>query len=67
MIGNRKMMEDSKIAITESIDAKLAVFEKEGKTAILVAIDNTLSGIIALSDTIKKMQKMQLKLCNIKE
>src|SRR5687768_5739005 len=61
MIGNRKMMEDSKIAITESIDAKLAAFEKEGKTAILVAIDNTLSGIIALSDTIKENAKDAIK------
>jgi Cu+-exporting ATPase len=55
------MMEGSKIAITETIDAKLAVFEKEGKTAILVAIDNTLSGIIALSDTIKENAKDAIK------
>jgi Cu+-exporting ATPase len=61
MIGNRKMMEDSKIAVTESIDAKLAIFEKEGKTAVLVAIDNTLSGIIAISDTIKENAKDAIK------
>ena len=65
MIGNRKMMEDnssSKItAVTESVDAKLAVFEKEGKTAVLVAIDNTLSGIIAISDTIKENAKDAIK------
>jgi P-type Cu+ transporter len=61
MIGNRKMMEDSKIAITERIDTKLAVFEKEGKTAILVAIDNTLSGIISLSDIIKENAKDAIK------
>ncbi len=47
------MMEDNKIPITESVDDKLSAFEKEGKTAILVAIDNILSGIIAISDTIK--------------
>lgn len=61
MIGNRKMMEDNKIAVTESIDVKLAVFEKEGKTAVLVAIDNTLSGIIAISDTIKENAKDAIK------
>jgi Cu+-exporting ATPase len=62
-IGNRKMMEDnsSKIAVTESIDAKLSVFEKEGKTAVLVAIDNTLSGIISISDTIKENAKDAIK------
>jgi Cu+-exporting ATPase len=61
MIGNRKMMEDNKIAVTESIDVKLAVFEKEGKTAVLVAIDNTLSGIIVISDTIKENAKDAIK------
>jgi Cu+-exporting ATPase len=62
MIGNRKMMEDSsKIAVTESVDARLTVFEKEGKTAVLVAIDNILSGIIAISDTIKENAKDAIK------
>jgi Cu+-exporting ATPase len=57
MIGNRKMMEDNQVAVTESVDAKLSEFEKEGKTAILVAIDDTLSCIIAISDTIKENVK----------
>jgi len=57
MIGNRKMMEDNQIAVIESVNAKLSEFEKEGKTAVLVAIDNTLSGIISISDTIKENAK----------
>ena len=61
MIGNRKMMEDNQIAVTERMDTKLSVFEKEGKTAILVSIDNTLSGIIAISDTIKENAKGAIK------
>ena len=61
MIGNRKMMEDSQVAVTESVDAKLAIFEIEGKTAVLVAIDNTLSGVIAISDTIKENAKEAIK------
>src|SRR5688500_4374027 len=60
-IGNRKMMGDNQVAITESVDAKLSVFEKEGKTAVLVAIDNTLSGIIAISDTIKENARDTIK------
>ncbi|MGI9012564.1 MAG: heavy metal translocating P-type ATPase [Nitrososphaeraceae archaeon] len=66
MIGNRKMMEDSQITVTESVDAKLAVFEKEGKTAVLVTIDNTLSGIIAISDTIKENAKEAIKALRFK-
>jgi P-type Cu+ transporter len=61
IIGNRKMVEDNKIPITESIDGKLSVFEQEGKTAILVVIDNMLSGIIAISDTIKEGAKETIK------
>jgi len=61
IIGNRKMMEDNQIAVTESIDVKLSVFEKEGKTAVLVAIDNIISGIIAISDTIKENAKDAIK------
>jgi len=61
MIGNRKMMEDNQIAVTESMDTKLSIFEKEGKTAVLVSIDNTLSGIIAISDTIKENAKGAIK------
>jgi P-type Cu+ transporter len=57
IIGNRKMVEASGILLTKSIDEKLYVFEQEGKTAILVVIDNTLSGIIAISDTIKENTK----------
>ena len=56
MIGNRKMMVDNNIPITENMK-KLSQLEKEGKTAVLVAIDNHLSGIIAISDTIKKEPK----------
>ena len=61
MIGNRKMMEDNQVPVTESVDKKLSVFEKEGKTAVLVAIDNILSGIIAISDTIKENAKDVIK------
>ncbi|HJT85208.1 MAG TPA: copper-translocating P-type ATPase, partial [Nitrososphaeraceae archaeon] len=61
LIGNRKMMEDNQIAVTENVNTKLTAFEIEGKTAVLVAIDNTLSGIIAIADTIKANAKEVVK------
>ena len=54
LIGNRKLMEDNKITITESIESILNQLESEGKTAIIVSIDNKLSGILALADTVKE-------------
>jgi P-type Cu+ transporter len=57
IIGNRKLMEDNNIPVTEAIDKTLKQLEIQGKTATLVAIDNKLSGIIALADTIKENAK----------
>src|SRR5918996_551896 len=53
LIGNRKLMDDNHIPVTESTDNTLKQLEIQGKTATLVAIDNKLSGIIALADIIK--------------
>jgi Cu+-exporting ATPase len=57
LIGNRKLMDDNKIPVLESVESDLTMLEKEGKTAVLVAIDNKLSGIIAMADTIKENAK----------
>jgi P-type Cu+ transporter len=57
LIGNRKLMDDNNIVVTESLESTLSKLEKEGKTATLVSIDNKLSGIFALADTIKESAK----------
>jgi Cu+-exporting ATPase len=54
LIGNRKLMQDNNIPVTESIDTTLNEFEIQGKTATIVAIDKKLAGIIALADTVKE-------------
>lgn len=56
-IGNRKIMLDHNISITGNIETRLSELEQDGKTAVLVSIDNHLSGIIAISDTIKEGAK----------
>ena len=53
MIGNRKMMYDNKMPIDANIETRLTQLEQEGKTAVLVSVNSRLSGIIAISDTIK--------------
>ncbi len=59
-IGNRKLMEDAKISI-EMGESDLLRLEAEGKTAILVAINNELSGIIAVADQIKDNSKAAIR------
>ncbi|VFJ13966.1 heavy metal translocating P-type ATPase [Candidatus Nitrosocosmicus franklandus] len=57
IIGNRKMMYDNKVPIDKDVETRLAQLEQEGRTAVLVSVNNRLSGIIAISDTIKKGAK----------
>jgi P-type Cu+ transporter len=57
LIGNRKLMEDNNIPVTEAAETALKQFETQGKTATLVAVDNKLGGIIALADIIKENAK----------
>jgi P-type Cu+ transporter len=57
LIGNRKLMDDNNIPVTETLDTTLNQLEFQGKTGTLVAIDNKLAGIIALADTTKENAK----------
>ncbi len=60
LIGNRKLMNDNNI----NIDAKekdLIELETSGKTAMLIAIDGELSGIIAVADIIKETSLKAIK------
>ena len=53
LVGTRKLMTENGLPIPEEVESKLKEFENTGKTAVLVAIDSNLSGILALADTIK--------------
>jgi len=53
LVGTRKLMTENGLPIPEKVESKLKELENTGKTAVLVAIDSKLSGILALADTIK--------------
>ena len=53
LLGNRNLMKNHGIEIDE-FDNKMKELEEQGKTATLLAVDNKLSGIIAMADTIKE-------------
>jgi P-type Cu+ transporter len=55
LIGNTKLMADNSIGLMEqSVDPIMTELQKEGKTATFVSIDEKLSGIIAMADTVKE-------------
>jgi len=53
LVGNRRLMQTNNIT-TDSLEQTLQNLEIQGKTAIMVAIDKKLAGIIAVADTLKE-------------
>ena len=53
LLGNRRLMGRNSIQITDDVENRLRTLEQDGKTAMLVAVDQRLAGIIAVADTIK--------------
>jgi Cu+-exporting ATPase len=56
LIGTRRLMQDNAIDINEA-EKHLQRLEEEGKTAVMVSIDNKISGIIGVADTLKEDSK----------
>ncbi|NLA58016.1 MAG: copper-translocating P-type ATPase [Firmicutes bacterium] len=52
LVGNRKLMLDNGIGIGD-IEAEVSQLEAQGKTAMLVAVDGTLAGMVGVADTVK--------------
>ncbi|KAM4700201.1 copper-transporting ATPase 2 [Discoglossus pictus] len=53
LIGNREWMRRNGLLISNDVDEAMASHETKGQTAILVAIDGGLCGMIAIADTVK--------------
>ena len=72
VIGNRKLMDERNISL-EAMASQSDQFASEGKTPMYVAMDNKLSGIIAVADVvkpssakaIKKLQSMGIEIAMI--
>ena len=53
LLGNRQHVAESDVAVPDAVEHRLTQLERDGKTAMLVAIDGHLIGIIAVADTLK--------------
>ncbi|EHJ07389.1 heavy metal translocating P-type ATPase [Staphylococcus simiae] len=56
LVGNRKLMEDNDIVIGKA-ENELSQQEKDGKTGMLISVDNVIKGTIAVADTVKTSAK----------
>ncbi len=59
LMGNRRLMAADSIATTGAEEV-MSALEAQGKTAMLIAVDGTLGGIVAVADTIKPEAKEAL-------
>uniref|UniRef100_A0A8C9GYS8 Copper-transporting ATPase 1 n=1 Tax=Piliocolobus tephrosceles TaxID=591936 RepID=A0A8C9GYS8_9PRIM len=53
LIGNREWMIRNGLVINNDVDDFMTEHEKKGRTAVLVAVDDELCGLIAIADTVK--------------
>ncbi|MFD2444387.1 heavy metal translocating P-type ATPase [Bacillus sp. CGMCC 1.16607] len=60
LIGTRRLMKKFNIEI-ENVLEQMESLEKQGKTAMLVAIDGKYAGIVAVADTIKETSPAAIK------
>ena len=60
LIGTRKLLNKYDIGF-EASDMKMEALEENGKTAMLVAVDGTFAGIVAVADTVKETSKAAIK------
>lgn len=60
IFGNRKLMDRDNITLSDALET-IDQLESEGKTVMMLAIDQSLVGIIAVADTIKETAKEGIK------
>jgi Cu+-exporting ATPase len=60
LIGTRRLMEKNNIDVGDILP-KMENLEKQGKTAMLVAIDHQFAGVIAVADTIKETSQKAIE------
>ena len=54
LLGNRRLMAARAVDLSPDVEVRVQSFEQDGKTAMLLAVDGRLAGVIAVADTIKE-------------
>ncbi|XP_060038520.1 copper-transporting ATPase 1 isoform X2 [Erinaceus europaeus] len=62
LIGNREWMIRNGFVINNSIDGFMTEHERKGRTAVLVAVDDELCGLIAIADTVKPEAELAVRI-----
>ena len=54
IIGNRSLLKDNNIQITNQVESDILQLEMEGKTVVIMGMNGSLFSIIAVADTLKE-------------
>ncbi|MBS4030513.1 MAG: copper-translocating P-type ATPase [Clostridiales bacterium] len=57
LVGNRRLMQDNGIEVG-ALGERMEQLEEQGKTVVIVAVDQKVAGIIAIADTLKEEAKL---------
>jgi Cu+-exporting ATPase len=60
LIGNKKLLEQEGITLDEA-ENEISRYQSQGKTVLLVSINNKLSALLAIADTIKETSQQAIK------
>lgn len=52
-IGNRKLINENHLLLTNDIESYITSEENKGNTAVIIAMDNEIAGVISISDQIR--------------
>jgi len=61
LIGNRVLLKEKNISLPEVVEKNIFQLENEGKTVMLIAFNNRVAGMIAITDTLKETTKDAIK------
>src|SRR5690625_3793189 len=56
-VGTRKLMNEQNITVESETEEIMEKLEYDGKTAMLIAINHKLAGVVAVADTVKETSK----------
>jgi Cu+-exporting ATPase len=57
LLGNRMLLSNNGIGINPDFEDEISKLEEKGKTALILAVDKNVLGIIAVADTLKEHSK----------
>jgi Cu2+-exporting ATPase len=56
-LGNKKLMEQMKVVLSQEIDLKVITEQKLGKTVSYISVDQQINGYVCITDAIKQTSK----------